>query len=225
MVSLKLLIFSVKLLAKLKPGAKVTLKMTSKGRTIGAAAVDPTGATLFYVALSSLNGFAIMLAVGFILKQLTNRGLVFAWDKGLTEAFPDYFNSTSETGLNLVSFDLGAQDIPTLVFKPTREKVVSEVLESTVELKLGRPLTPLENVALEVMSFGLNFLPAPIAVPLVGVVSAAGILSEPTERGRSSGSFDLQLNDPRFMGGLLGPTGQPDLKLDDPRFMGGLLGG
>ncbi len=181
MVALKLLIFAAKLLAKVKPGAKVTFKLSTKGRTVGVAGLDPTGATLFYIALSSLNGFAVMLAVGFILKRLTNRGLVFVWDEGLSDAFPDIFNSTTETGANLVTGELGPQDIGTLAFKPTRERVVSDSLESALINELDRPLEPWEKVGVEIILFGFNFLPAAITVPITSAVVGVSVAQEEGE--------------------------------------------
>lgn len=170
---IKGVIFGVKVLAKIKPGAKVTFKLGFKGTAYGLLAVTPLGEVIVFVALTSLSGIAISIAATFIISKLVDRGLVYVWDEGLTKQFPD-LNTTGETSQNLATVDLETGDIPTLAFPPTRRKVARETLTSSLETGLGRELTTIETVAFEVVQIGFNLLPGPIQVYfLVGLSFAA----------------------------------------------------
>ncbi len=164
-------IFGAKTLAKIKPGAKVTFKIGTKGAAFGLLAVTPLGEVIVFVALTSLSGLAISIAATFIVFKLADRGIVFVWDEHVVQKWPEVTNTTSETRSNLAAGEFEADDILTLAVPPLRRRVASEIIPEAFETGLGRELNPVENVLVEVIQIGFNILPGFIAVPLLGLLA------------------------------------------------------
>ncbi len=181
---LKQLVFSLKVLAKVKPGSNVIFKVGLKGTAWGLIAATPAGEVIVFVAINSLSSVLISFAAGMVIDQIAKRAIVYVWDEGLTEQFPELANTTSETGANIVRAQLGPRDIATLTFPTTRAKVASDIFESAVESQLGRDLTFAENVAIEAVQLGFALagkagpIGALFQASVIGLVVSVSALTE-----------------------------------------------
>ncbi len=177
----KAVVFGVKVLAKMKPGSNVIFKLGAKGAAWGLLAVTPGGEVLVFVALSSLSGIAIGIAATFIISKLADRGLRYLWDEQLVQSYPDVINTTEETQANIATGQFSREDIPGLLFRPTRKRILGELIEETVVTELGRELNPVEQFVLEAVLIGFNLLPSFVSIPLQLFVVQTGIQSQAGE--------------------------------------------